>query len=203
MLNLEFVTASINPQVLNNNLLPSYAFAAEGYGLTVQRNFTNIPEAYNSAKTRSEMVCYVHDDVHLPIRFIWDFAMCLSVLPDDWEVLGVAGVTGPPKVNHGYIDDRGKFWGELTEKPVKVDTLDELLLITRGDIKFDPQFSQDFYGADICIGRQCYVVPCFVHHNSSRAFGGRTEKFYEAERLFKNKHLNHLPIQTTCSLVTL
>lgn len=203
MLNLEFVTASINPQVLNNNLLPSHAFAKEGYGLTVQKNFTNIPMAYNLAKTRSELVCYVHDDVHLPVNFTRDLATCLMHVPEDWEVLGVAGVTGPPKQIHGYIDDRGKFWGEMIEKPVKVDTLDELLLITRGDIKFDPQFEQDFYGADICIGRQCYVVPCFVHHNSSRAFGGRTEKFYQAERLFKNKHLNHLPIQTTCSLVTL
>lgn len=203
MRRLEFVTASINPDTLKNNLLLSEAFRFEGYGLTVQQGYTNIAKAYNEAVTKSELVCYLHDDVYLSTFFIDHLEYSLSQLPPDWEVLGVAGVTGPPKQIHGYIMDRGKEWGEPLEKPVKVDTLDELLLITRGNIKFDEQFEQDFYGADICIGRNAYVIPAFVNHNSSRPFGGRTEKFYEAERLFRNKHLNKLPIVTTCTTITL
>lgn len=201
MLKIEFVTASINPQTLKDNLLSSNAF--NSYGLTVQEGYTNVAKAYNEAGVKADLVCYVHDDVYLPQKFIDTLALFLPMLPDDWDVLGVAGVTGPPKQNHGFISDRGKMWGKVVNKPVKVDTLDELLLITRGNIKFDEQFEQDFYGADICIGRNAYVVPCFVHHNSSRAFGGRTEKFYEAERLFKNKHLDKLPIVTTCSIIEL
>lgn len=201
MLNLEFVTASINPQTLKNNLLYSNAF--NSYGLTVQEGYTNVAKAYNEAGVKADLVCYVHDDVYLPQKFIDTLALFLPMLPADWDVLGVAGVTGPPKQNHGFISDRGKMWGKVVNKPVKVDTLDELLLITRGNIKFDEQFEQDFYGADICIGRNAYVVPCYVHHNSARAFGGRTDKFYEAERLFKNKHLNSLPVVTTCSVIEL
>lgn len=201
MLNLEFVTASHRPEVLKENLLLSPILNT--YGLTVQTGFTNIPNAYNEVRTRADLVCYVHNDVYLPPLFESQLEKFIAMLPNTWEVLGVAGVTGPPKQNYGFICDRGKMWGKVINSPVKVDTLDELLLITRGNIKFDPLFEQDFYGADICIGREAYVIPCFVNHNSSREFGGRTEKFYEAERLFKNKYLHKLPIVTTCSILTL
>lgn len=201
MLNLEFVTASHNEETLSNNLGASSVFWVLGYGLTVQEGYTNIAKAYNEAQTSADLVCYVHNDVFLPRNFIPELANQLHLIPKDWEVLGVAGVTGPPRQNYGYILDRGKSWGAMRKTPVKVDTLDELLLITRGNIKFDEQFSQDFYGADICIGRNAYVVPCFVHHNSSREFGGRTPAFYEAEKRFKIKHNARLPIQTTCTVV--
>jgi hypothetical protein len=196
---IEFVTASHNNIVLKDNLLRSKV--VKKYPLAVMTGFTNIPLVYNSAITHENIVCYVHHDVYLPETFEEQLLISLAQLPDDWEVLGVAGVIGNPKRNFGYINDRGKLWGEKILNPVKVETLDELLLITRGDIKFDEQFEQDFYGADICMNRNCYVIPCFVHHNSSRGFGQRTESFFRSQELFKKKWKEKLPVTTTCAYV--
>jgi len=135
----------------------------------------------------------------LPDDFERQLMWSLPMVPQDWEVLGVAGVKGNPKVSLGYIEDRKRKWGNPFSKPLEVDTLDELLLITRGDIFFDPQFPLDFYGADICMGRKCYVIPCFVHHNSGRKIGARTESFYESQEKFRTKWSHRLPINTTCA----
>lgn len=199
---IEFICASHNESVLQQNLLGSEIL--RGYKLTVQRGFTNVSKAYNGVKTTQPFACYIHHDVWLPPSFRTDLANGIRNAPEDWEVLGVAGVklVDGKRENHGNILDRGKEWGRSIAEPVKVDTLDELLLITRGNIKFDEQFEQDFYGADICVGRNCYVIPAFVYHNSGRSIGGRTESFYKSEELFRIKHKDKLPIQTTCSLIS-
>lgn len=200
---VEFVTASQDPHILHVNLGQSPIFK-KGYSITVKEGFTNIPNAYNSFKKLPwiQYVCYVHNDVYLPDDFERQLQWSLQRLPGDWEVLGVAGVKGNPKVSLGYIEDRKRKWGNPFSKPLQVDTLDELLIITRGDISFDPMFPLDFYAADICIGRKCYVIPCFVHHNSSRTIGGRTESFYESQEKFKKKWSHKLPINTTCAHVS-
>jgi len=199
MLNLEFVTASHDDSILKKNLSRSSIF--ENHWLKIGRNYENIPRAYNAADINEKIVCYVHHDVFLPYEFESQLIKSLKQLPYDWEVLGVAGVTGNPKRNFGFIEDRGRVWGAKFDKPIKVETLDELLLITRGDITFDEQFPLDFYGADICMNRTCYVIPCFVHHNSSRGWGQRTESFYRSQELFKKKWEHKLPITTTCAYV--
>lgn len=199
MIDLQFVTASHKEDVLQNNLMKSSCI--HQFPLTIQRGFDNIPDAYNAADITCQFVCYVHHDVYLPTSFTHQLENYLPLVPSDWQVLGVAGVTGSPRKNIGHILDRGREWGKELHKPVKVDTIDELLLITRGDIKFDPKFKQDFYGADICMGRNAYVIPCFVQHNSGRAIGGRTPEFYEADNLFRIKHADRLPVQTTCGII--
>ncbi len=103
--------------------------------------------------------------------------------------------------------DRGRPWGAPVTGFVEVDTLDELILITKGDLKFDEQFEQDFYGSDICMqaraqGKKCYVFKSFCDHNSSRKIGGRTESFYISKERFKQKWKEQLPIATTVGLIT-
>lgn len=197
---IEFVTASHNDSVLQKNLLSSPIFPK--YGLTIQKGYTNIPKAYNEAVTTQDVICYVHHDVYLPQEFEADLLSGLEQVPGDWEVIGVGGVTGPPRKNYGWIMDRGKPWGAPFVSPKRVRTIDELLIITRGGVRFDEQFEQDFYGADICIGRRVYVIPAFVWHNSGRLVGGRTESFYRSQELFRLKHISDLPIQTTSALVS-
>lgn len=197
---MQFVTASHNEKVLQDNLLSSSLF--EYSEPQIMRGYNNIPLAYNSAILKDEPVCYLHNDIFLPDTFIKDIEESMKLLPDDWEVCGIAGVTlNPGKQIHGYILDRGKVWGRPIDTPVKVDTIDELLIITRKPVKFDEQFEQDFYAADICIGRNVYVISGFCHHNSSREFGGRTSSFFESENKFRIKHADRLPIATTCSLI--
>lgn len=201
----EFVTASHREDVLQNNLLRS-PIVQKHYPLTIQRGYTNVAKAYNSfqADLYTQYVVYVHNDVFLPASFEHDLLKALEYMPDDWAVLGVAGVSGPVRKIHGFISDRGRTWGSANNLPHLVDTLDEMLLITHGTLCFDENLPLDFYGADICInqkikGGKCYAINAFCEHNSSRPMGGRTPSFYESEAYFRNKWRDHLPIFTTCS----
>lgn len=198
---IDLVVAVSDVGVLMSNLGSSPCL--HNFNVIYKHGYSNIPKAYNEAETTGEMVVYVHQDVLLPTNFYADLLSAAEEIKQ-WDVLGVAGVKliDGKKFNRGHILDRGKEWGGSTNLYGKVDTLDELLLVTKGDIKFDEQFEQDFYGADICMGRKCYYFNSFVHHNSSRKVGGRTESFYKSEELFRKKHIDKLPIVTTCSLIS-
>lgn len=202
---IEFVTASHNRHVLFANLWKSPIFNA--HQLKVAWNYNNIPQAYNLHTNSNNVTCYIHHDVFLPDSFKQDLLKSLEQVPKDWGVLGVAGVRmGRGKEIHGYILDRSRVWGRPIQEAVEVDTLDELLLITRGDITFDEQFPLDFYGADICLqakfrGLKSYVINAFCHHNSTRKIGERTPSFYESQRLFALKWEDQLPVVTTCANV--
>ncbi len=205
---IEFVTASHDENVLNENLKRSRIFNSH-YKLSEIMFFDNVCKAYNSHTPTCDTVVYVHHDVFLPDDFEFNLRLFLKWINRrdmNWGVIGVAGVKNMngEKVNVGRILDRGKEWGKAMITPIEVDTLDELLLITHGDFKFDEQLKNDFYGADICMqakiqGRKNYVIPAFCHHNSSRPVGGRTEDFYASEKIFREKYTDHLPIYTTCS----
>jgi hypothetical protein len=215
--NFRFVVASHNEKTLRDNLLRSDM--VHKYPLLVQKNFKNVAEAYNNACNvnvfkdspvpADQIVIYVHHDVFLPVGFEAQLIDSLQRLPKDWAVAGPAGVRliNGKKNNFGHINDRGRVWGEKLYPWAPVQTLDELLLITQGDIVFDEQFPQDFYGADICMqanvaGKTCYAINAFCDHNSSRVVGGRTAEFYDAEKKFRFKWFRHLPIVTTCSMLT-
>lgn len=206
------VTASHNEQILIDNLMTSPII--EKYPIITKKGWDNIPKAYNSIH-QGEITMFVHHDVYIPEAFEDAMLKALSELPDTWGVIGSAGVRWEDKrLNIGYINDRHKNWGSELSKIEPVQTLDELLLIvnhknlTRENIKFDEQFPQDFYGADLCMqckdkGLGVYVFPgAYVHHNSSRPVGGRTESFYESEKKFKAKWAWVAdPIVTTCSII--
>ena len=203
---IDFIVATNNREVLKNNLLRSLII--QQYGTQELMGFKNIPEAYNIATPSAPdgVVCYVHQDVFLPDTFAEELAKGIALLPDDWGVVGVAGVklVDGVKKNYGYISDRGNLWGKPFRDPVEVQTLDELLLITKGNYKFDENLPFDFYGADICMqaqaqGKKCYAINAFVEHNSTRPVGGRTPEFYTAEQYFRDKWKDLLPIVTTCS----
>lgn len=205
---IEFVVASHNEDVLNKNLKASPIFRM--CNLIVQTGYINIPKAYNEAVIYWEyclsskpIVVYIHHDVYLPETFGPELLKSLKEVPVDWEVLGVAGalLSDGKKFIRGHILDRGKEWGGSTSYFNPVDTLDDMLLITRGNIKFDEQFEQDFYGPDICIGRKCYAIKAFCHHNSSRKIGERTESFYRSQELFRIKHADSLPIACTYAMI--
>lgn len=204
---IEFITASHKKIILEENLLRSPCI--QEHPLTIQKGFTNIPEAYNAAMITESLVCYVHHDVFLPESFISDLTKSIERLPDDWGVLGVAGVklVDGKKEIRGHISDRGKAWGSPWSLPAEVDTLDEMLLITQGDLKFDEQFDLHFYGADICMqarlrGRKCFAISAYCEHNSGLPFGHRSQSFKDCEEKFRAKYIDHLPIATTCVILS-
>lgn len=203
---IELITASHDSAVLSKNLMASPDILTTG--LTVIVGHSNVAAAYNSVQVKSPIAIYVHHDVYLPHSFFPQIKRALELVPDDWGVLGVAGVKleDGEKEIHGNIYDRGRAWGSPWNLPAEVDTLDELLLITRGDMKFDENLPQDFYGADLCMqariqGKKCYAISAVCYHNSSRQVGGRTPSFFESEKYFRNKYRDHLPVATTCTII--
>lgn len=206
---IEFITASHNDDILDGNLLRSPI--ARHYSVAKMKGYTNISKAYNSALVSRSFLCYIHHDVFLPETFEKDIHRAIAKITDidkNWGVLGVAGVQllADKRHFHGYISDRGNEWGSRYNLPHEVDTLDELLLITRGDFKFDETLDLDYYGADICMqakeqGRKNYAIDAYCEHNSSRPMGGRTESFYRCQKYFKTKWAKFLPVATTCGIV--
>jgi hypothetical protein len=207
---IEFITASHDDSILTKNLANSSIFEFD-YNLTVFKGYNNIPRAYNIKAPSFPNICYLHHDVFLPAPFekqVRKSIEFMKTVDPNWGVLGVAGVRleNGVKKNYGYIRDRDREWGSPGGLPAEVDTLDELLLITHGDFKFDEQFDLHFYGADICMqaklqGRKCYAINAYCHHNSGLPLGYRSESFRECERRFRAKYIDHLPISTTCSIV--
>lgn len=211
--NLVIVTASHNSEILRANLLRSEI--VKEAAIFIKEGFTNIPKAYNELypdSRRSDIVMFVHHDVHLPPTFESELKQALMVMPLNWGVIGCAGTRlsdDNSRTFHGYINDRSRPWGYPLERPEPVQTLDELILIVNmaSGLKFDEQFEQDFYGADICMQAHkenlgVYVIPGFVNHNSNRPFGGRTPSFFTSKNKFEAKWKNYLPIATTCALCT-
>jgi hypothetical protein len=210
MSNIKIITASHDHQILTANLLKSEMASSDK--LTAQINYTNIPFAYNLVTIPGSTTIYVHHDVFLPKNFYNSFLNSLynlNQIDPNWGVLGVAGVklVDGKKQNIGHIQDRGREWGSPVGTPAEVDTLDELLLITHGDLEFDMNFDLHFYGADICMqaklqGRKCYAINAYCHHNSGLPLGHRSQSFRDCEAKFRAKYINHLPIVTTCSMLT-
>lgn len=204
------VTASHKIDVLNANLRESEFFQKTPVDdITLLLNGDNIPRMYNHARRGEDFTIYVHHDVFLPPTFERELKAAIELLPYDWGVLGVAGARFVgSRILIGHVNDRGRPWGRKLDRPERVETLDELILIVNSqyDLKFDEQFTQDFYGADICmqaneIGLKNFVIPAYCHHNSSRKVGERTPSFYDSEKKFAAKWSKWLPLATTCSIL--
>lgn len=203
-----FVTASHKQEILNKFLRKSKIF--DNKKLIVKKGYTNVSKAYNDAKVIADIVVYVHHDVFLPDDFESNLIKSLDVMEGidpNWGVLGVAGVnaTKDGKDFFGCLKDR-EIEYKSDDLPVAVQTLDELILITHGDFKFDEKIpSNHFYGADICLqankqGRKNYVINCFLIHNSSLRQGERPADFILAKKYFANKYKDQFPIATTCEI---
>jgi hypothetical protein len=212
-LTIEFVTPSHSPEILEKNLLKSIIF--EKYKLTVQSNYPNISKAYNEAKTDADIVIYVHHDVYMPPSFEKSLLASLrriEKIDPNWGVLGIAGtvITKKGKYIYGHLLDRGNRLGNPKELPREVETLDEVMLITRGDIKFDEDIpSVHFYGADICLqarlqGRKSYAIEAYCHHNTARIPGvvHQDDGYLIAREYIRKKYEHLLPIPTTTTIIS-
>lgn len=209
-LDLDIVCASHRRQVLHDNLLRSPEIKDGPFkAMHIMTGFDNVAKAYNAAShSDSKYVLYCHEDVYLPAGFFKVLEGQLKIVDPDFGVLGVAGVKLVKGQRHfsGFISDRGKPWGSQFDLPKEVDTLDELLIITKGDYRFDENLPNDFYAADVCMqaktrGKKNYAINAYCEHNSSRPFGGRTDSFFEAREYFKKKYQAWLPVGTTCTVI--
>ena len=208
---INFVIACNNKEELENNMRADFSIPQNSY--IIQHGYTNVPLAYNNAifKCTKEYICLLHQDVFLPEGWYDKILSQIKLIPEDWGVLGCAGVrlVNGEKQFIGSIKDRGCEWGSPEGLPVEVDTLDELLLIIKNDgrLWFDKGCGNHFYGADLCMqakihGKKSYAINNYVHHNSIHGCEVPQE-FWDSRDYIKSKYgpLGMLPIPTTCTIV--
>lgn len=210
-----FVVAANDRDTLNKNLLASPCLRQDSpHELLILEGYSSAGCAYNRGleQSRNDVVVFVHQDVYLPHEWAPSVETALREIErsdPDWGVAGCWGVREDrAKFGHLYTPGDGII-GESLDRPERVRTLDEVVLILRksSGLKYDESLAGfHFYGADICLtaaeaGRRCYAISAFCVHNSRQYFEYPPD-FYESYQYMKKKWKQWLPIQTSCICVS-
>jgi hypothetical protein len=208
------VSRSGNPAIFDHNFSVSPALAhVPSDQIIVQEGFPSASLAYNDAieKARTDIIVFAHQDVYFPEQWLADLNRAIRHLEKsdpDWGMLGCWGVNNRG-LEAGYLYSVGLgVLGVPFDSPVKIDTLDEYVLILRksSGLRFNealPRFH--FYGTDICMtarknNMNCYAISAYTVHNTS--YGLLSQEFYECYWHIKRLWREFLPIQTPCIRVT-
>jgi hypothetical protein len=209
------VVAVNGREVLEKNFLASPGLCEFSRNqILLQEGFLSASKAYNDALDRSEndLIVFLHQDIILPKSWLPQLDRALTWLEahdPNWGVIGCYGETrNDGGRGHVYSSGRG-ILGTPFERPVPIQTLDEIVLIFRksSGLRFDeslPHFH--LYGTDICLraltmGRTSYAISAFCIHNTTQPLV-LPPKFYESWRYIRRTWENNLPIQTTCVRIT-
>jgi hypothetical protein len=210
--NITFVVPVSDDNIASNNILASPLFnLLSEKEILIQKGFKSAASAYNDAidKAKSEIIIFLHQDVVLPERWLDDLTAsfkCLERSDPSWGVLGCHGET-KEGCGRGYLycTGNGRYILKPFDKPEKIQTLDEIVLIIRksSDLRFDealPHFH--LYGTDICMtayakGMNCYAIPAFCLHNSNET-AIFPEEFFVSCDYIREKWNKNLPIYTPC-----
>lgn len=212
---LTLAVVTNDKSILAANLLASPCLAQnEITQVLVQERFASAAEAYNDALDRSsnDLIIFAHQDMYFPDSWLPTLKRSLEYLGHKdprWGVLGCFGVANT-KQRYGQVYSSGLgLIGNQISQPVRVRTLDEIVLILRNSsgLRFAtslPGFH--FYGADICLralsrGMYNYVVPGLCVHNT-QLNPTLPREFYISYEHFKNIWLAALPIHTSCITVS-
>jgi SAM-dependent methyltransferase len=208
-----------NEQALARILLPSLKSQTTPFELIKLDNtggrFKSAAEAlnYGAKHANGEYVMFVHQDVELDCDSWLENVENILKLTPDLGIAGVAGMSENGKTDkergRGYISNCGQIWeyANPVEKPEKVQTLDECLLIVPKSVfnklQFDSKTFDDWhcYGADYCLsvkqnGLEAYVIPAFIYHRSLLTNVQNILRYQK--RLFNKHRRNYKHIYTTC-----
>jgi hypothetical protein len=212
---LTFVVAVNNRDLFEHNFLASPCLGqSQHHQILIQENFSSAAKAYNDAidQAANDLIVFCHQDIVLPEVWLSQLQCALEDLANsdpNWGVLGSYGNTQDGR-GWGYVYSSGEDTiGEPLQRPVAVQTLDEIVLILRKSsaLRFDdslPHFH--FYGADICLraatrGMKSYAISTFCIHNTHQTLV-LPKEFYECCKHIKHAWKDCLPIQTTCVRIT-
>ena len=212
---ITFVAAVNNRETLKENLLASPCLQQpNSHQILIQERYASAAKAYNDAidRSRNDLIVFVHQDIILPESWTSDLERALDRLERDdpsWGVIGCYGETLHDG-GRGYIYSSGlDILGKPFDRPERVQTLDEIVLIIRrsSDLRFDeslPYFHM--YGTDICMtaeqaGRKNYAISAFCIHNTQPTLT-LGHDFYACYWHVRRKWGKYLPIQTSCVRIT-
>jgi len=174
-----------NERILNDYLVKSLDKQTVKFELIKLNNtkgyYKSASQALNSGgkKTKGKYIMFVHQDVDL---FSKTWLEEVEKMLDNMSNLGIVGVAGKKNKNgvmtnitHG---EPPKLAGKICiQKPVKVQTLDECLIIIPRCVfdvlQFDEKVCDDWhlYAVDYCLnvrrlGFDAYVIPKRIYHRS-------------------------------------
>jgi hypothetical protein len=189
-----------------------------------QGKFKSAAEALNHGgrRAKGKYIMFVHQDVMLGSdSWLEEVEKVLDELPN----LGIAGVAGK-KDEKGVMtvikhDNPPKLAGEIyLQKPTKVQTLDECLVIIPQSVfdtlRFDEEVCDNWhlYAVDYCLsaiklGFDVYVLPMFIYHKSPYiskslfqtilSMGSLPKGYYQTLDKVLEKHKNYVrQVYTTC-----
>jgi hypothetical protein len=205
-------------KILNEYLLNSLKKQTAKYEQifldNIQGQYKSAAEAlnYGGRKAKEKYIMFIHQDVDLcSSKWLEDTENMLSSLSN----LGIVGVAGA-KDEKGVITNLRngtppKLAGCIQiKKPIKVQTLDECLVIIPKTVfqtlQFDERVCDNWhlYVVDYCLsvkrlGLDVYVLPSYVYHQSTGKNGKYSKGYRSTLTKLLKKHKNHFSkIYTTC-----
>lgn len=210
-----FVAAVNDRAVLQDNLLASPCLrAAHAHEILIQEGYRSAGNAYNEAiaKSQNDFLIFLHQDIILPEQWIYQLENSLDLLESEDPYWGVLGCYGKTQYDggRGYVYQAGPgIIGEPFDRPEKVQTLDEIVLILRksSGLRFDESLpNYHLYGTDICLraeqlGKKSYAIPAFCIHNSNQGFV-LPKEFYDCYWHVRRTWKAQLPVQASCIRIT-
>lgn len=215
---ISIVCTCNNRTDLNNYLLKGLKEQSENYELIVvedsKTDFTSAAQALNHGgeRAKGEYIIFAHQDVLMEsTTWLSDLHKMLMTI----ENLGAAGIAGkssesPEVVTNVKHGDDPHFAGKKQiDEPVKVQTLDECLMIVPRKVFEARQFDETtcdgwhLYGVDYCLmmdemGLDVYVLPLsIIHKSSGDPFA--PEYYRILGKLFKKYRQKYGTIHTTVS----
>lgn len=125
---------------------------------------------YGAEQAKGDILVFAHQD----IEFLDN--NCLELINKfseeiDYDIAGVAGVETGGKVVYSSVTmgDKHIQAGQKIVEPMKLDSLDECLLIIKKDkfIKFDDYHSWHFYAVEYSLRcSNVYAIPIYIYHLS-------------------------------------
>jgi hypothetical protein len=206
-----FAVAVNNVEILRKNLYLSPGLLREHkHQVVIKENYPSASLAFNSAidEAENEIIIFIHQDIYLPETWFSDISRCLSYFEErqiNWGVLGCFG-SRKAEVGVGRVcDTPWGVHGRKINEPEPVETLDEIILVTKksSGLRFDPSLPHfHLYGTDLCMsakdnGMTNFAFQGFCVHNTNQLLN-LPKEFYDCYRYIKKKWAKFLPIRTSC-----
>ena len=213
---LHICCAIADEDVFNENLGRSPCLLTNGgtVPLATRRGWSNVPAAYNDMMESTDAMyrAFIHEDVYLPIEFPEALLRGVKVVERRnlwWDVIGAAGTVwvdqpgGTVKMYAGNYKDRDDPSPNEVELPCQVETVDEMVIVTKSGRKFDEENPfHHLMAADMCWrGRAVYVVDAWCHHNCKGKWKRLPMEFAVSAGYMYRKHHDRLPLSTNCATI--
>lgn len=164
---------------------------------------------HGAAQARNDVVVFVHQDVYLHSLVALELAAATLIADSGFGMLGAFGFTATGGLA-GHIRDRVVLLGSPVSAPIEVDSLDEVLFMVQRrriaamPLSQEPELAWHAYAVEYGLrlrsaGLRVGAADIPLTHNSMTI---NLDKLDVAHRRVAALHPQHLPVRTTCGIVS-